>query len=185
MYDLRACGDSAARWAGLGVRDVDDLVSILGQMPDERPTVLYGFSYGAGIALGTAAREPKRVVGVIVDGAFRFKVDPLRTIFKENRYPKWPILPLAMFMGRLFVPGLGFDRAADAAKLDVPVLLFHGDRDPRVPFASGKAVADAAKHATFVAIEGGAHGDLATVAPERYRDALDTFFAELSVKAAT
>lgn len=62
-YDRRGYGHSV----GLGAptsfdQQVDDLVSVIG----DRPSVVFGHSYGGTVALATAARFPTSVLGLVV-----------------------------------------------------------------------------------------------------------------------
>lgn len=65
----------------------------------------------------------------------------------------------------------------DLAKIDVPVLVIHGDSDGVVPFEiSGKRTAESVKDATLQVVEGGPHGINASH-PEEFNRALIEFVA--------
>ena len=49
------------------------------------------------------------------------------------------------------------DRAEDLGKLKIPSLVIHGDEDPLVPLAGGKATADAIPGAKFIIVKGMGH----------------------------
>jgi pimeloyl-ACP methyl ester carboxylesterase len=49
------------------------------------------------------------------------------------------------------------DRAEDLGKLKIPSLIIHGDGDPLVPLAGGKATADAISGAKFIIVKGMGH----------------------------
>jgi pimeloyl-ACP methyl ester carboxylesterase len=49
------------------------------------------------------------------------------------------------------------DRTAELGKLKVPSLVIHGDEDPLVPLAGGKATADAIPDAEFMIVKGMGH----------------------------
>jgi pimeloyl-ACP methyl ester carboxylesterase len=49
------------------------------------------------------------------------------------------------------------DRTSDLGKLTVPALVIHGDEDPVIPLAGGKATADAIPHAKMKIIQGMGH----------------------------
>lgn len=61
-YDRRGYAHSLALGPPTGFDDqVDDLLDVIG----DEPAVVFGHSYGGTVALGTAARAPDRVVGVV------------------------------------------------------------------------------------------------------------------------
>jgi pimeloyl-ACP methyl ester carboxylesterase len=49
------------------------------------------------------------------------------------------------------------DRTAELGELKIPSLIIHGDADPLVPMAGGKATADAIPGAVFKSINGMGH----------------------------
>ena len=66
------------------------------------------------------------------------------------------------------------DFRPDLAKVDVPLLVLHGDEDAIVPFeVSGKRVADTVPGTTTVVIQGGPHGFNASHAEEFNRGLLE------------
>jgi pimeloyl-ACP methyl ester carboxylesterase len=157
--------------------------------------VLYGSSLGAGLSIAAAAGDHvARIAGVIAEAPYRTPIEPAWNLAKALQLPHRVNLPVAMtIMGVLFAgdwrwgrrkpEGVrGFDRAALAASLRVPLLVLHGSEDVICEPASGKAIADAAPLGRFVEIAGGGHNDL-WIVPER-RDvmmaAVTGFLRELS-----
>lgn len=67
---------------------------------------------------------------------------------------------------------VGTDRSAELADLDLPTLVVHGDADPLVPVAAGRATAAAVPAADLLEIEGMGH-DLPQACWERVLDRLD------------
>ena len=66
------------------------------------------------------------------------------------------------------------DFRGDLPKVDVPVLVIHGDSDAIVPFeVSGRRAAEALDDSTLVVIEGGPHGFNVSHAEEFNRALLD------------
>ncbi|MCT8337823.1 alpha/beta hydrolase [Methanoculleus sp. Afa-1] len=86
----------------------------------------------------------------------------------------WNIAAAASPRGTLdCVPAWLTDFRGDLAKIDVPVLVIHGDVDRIVPFpASGKRIHDAVEGSRLVVIEGGPHGITWTHAGEVNRELL-------------
>ena len=81
-----------------------------------------------------------------------------------------------------FLSSYRFAASALLERLDVPLLVVHGDRDEIVPFAAGRAVYERApaSRKTFLAIPGASHNDLHVVNPQQYWHSLDQFLASLA-----
>jgi pimeloyl-ACP methyl ester carboxylesterase len=67
----------------------------------------------------------------------------------------------------------GTDLRGDLARIDVPALFVHGERDASVPFALGKLAASMVPGSSFVAYSDAAHGLLVTHAARMHRDVLE------------
>lgn len=125
----------------------DAAVAWLRERHPDRPVVLCGWSLGAATAIGTAARHPEKVRGLIA-------LSP------------WTSLP---DVARLHFPGFmvqamlreKYDSREAAKKVRVPALVIHGDLDNLIPAAHGKEVAGAlAGPARWVSIPWAGHNDL-------------------------
>lgn len=187
VYDQRAHGDSTARVSTLGIREPDDVLAVIDQLDaDVRAAgvVLFGYSFGAGVAIAAAAHDDvsgRKIRGVIADGPYRHWQEPAAVLLRKRRYPHQPTLFLADLVLRLLQPGLAtFDRVAHARRLRAPLLVLHGKRDELCPYDAACAISEAAPEAEMITFEEGCHLDLARCDPVRYRDALARFFAQLS-----
>ncbi|MDR2430507.1 MAG: alpha/beta hydrolase [Puniceicoccales bacterium] len=119
---------------------------------------LYGYSLGTGVAADLAARVPAGAL--ILEAPF---LSTFRVVTRVKIVP--------------------FDRFDNLSKIDgvrCPLLVIHGTADKVVPFAHGQALFAAAKNARrkqFLAIEGGAHVELRSRAPERFDETLAGFLS--------
>ncbi len=196
VYDMRGHGDQTAKICQLGATEPQDLIDLMDQVqqtPDE-PIVLVGSSMGAGISLEAAVRDqpdqltsdssPKnRVVGVMLDGPYRFAMQPVARHLQNGRIPAEPFCTLAHLWLRLRLGWFStYDRAAQAAQLACPLLVIHGTDDPICPIESARQIAQAAPQHTFVAIQDGLHGQLPLVDKEAYHNAIDQWIGLLSDK---
>lgn len=69
-----------------------------------------------------------------------------------------------------------FDNMSKIGEIQCPLLVIHGTRDEIIPFSMGKALfTQANTRKTFVAIDGGHHGDLAVVDENKYWGAISDF----------
>lgn len=173
MWDLPGHGDAPGTCT-LGTRECDDLVALLERLGATGPIVLYGSSLGAGVSIVVAARDAARlgVVGVIAEAPYRVPRVPAQRVMQIRGLPwRWN-LPVVMAVvgarqgyGLSWVAGAdagGFDRAAHAASLRVPLLVIHGTEDEVCPVEDGRAIAAAAPDGEIVEVEGAGHNNLWT-----------------------
>ncbi len=181
IYDMRGHGESTAQTCTLGRLEPGDLLSILDQTNlQQRPVVLVGISMGAGITIAAAAdREARKhnITGVMIEGPYRYPMEPVVGHLRCRRWPPYPMVWLADAYYRLRIPGYErYDRALHAAQLRCPLVILHGSDDPICPIDSAKAIADAAPLGRFVPIEGAGHSDLFERDEPLYRQAIRDLF---------
>ena len=108
--------------AGLHL-DAEAAYRWLGSYSPDR-LVLYGESLGTGVAVRLATEKP--VAGLILDAPYTSTADVARGRF--------PFLPIALLMRDQF-------RSVDRiARVHVPLLVMHGDRDGIIPIALSEAL---------------------------------------------
>lgn len=182
LYDLRGQGESPYPRSHLGTTEVDDLLAIVDQVEaGRRPVVLLGASMGAGISIAAAAQAPRRIAGVIGEGAYRHGMEPIVGFFRINKWPVLPFyLPVGLHLWFWYTSPARFDRAGHAAKLQCPLLLLHGTADPISPCASAEQIARAAPRGKLERFDGGGHLDLAACDPGRYLAAIEGFLKALA-----
>ena len=130
-YDSRAHGDSGGDVCTYGFFEKEDLRRVL-DATDAGPIVLMGGSLGAAVAIQSAADDP-RVSAVVAAETF----SDLRTVATERApffFTRGTIAQafhLAERQGHFDVDDVS--PVAAAAKIEVPVLLIHGDADRDTP----------------------------------------------------
>ncbi len=170
MWDLRGHGDAPGT-SRLGTREVDDLCELIAQVTaggrdtPER-VVLFGWSLGAGVSIAAAAREPRGVVQVIAEAPYRLAITPARNVLRGMGLPKGLSTRAAFWLlGLDFGVGpswRGFDRAALALRLRVPLLVIHGDMDDVCPVEDARSINDAAARGQTIRVRGAGHHSLWT-----------------------
>ncbi len=106
--------------------------------------LLYGESLGTGVAVQTAAARP--AAGLILDAPY--------TSLSDVAAERYPWVPVRWLMSDPYRSDLYL------AKLTLPVLVIHGDRDDTVPVAMGRKVYELAGGPKELAIINGAgHSD--------------------------
>lgn len=114
-----------------------------GVQPDD--IVIYGESIGSGVAVQLAATVDARAI--VLEAPMSSTTD-----VASGHYPFLPVRYLLKDT---------FDSAAYIGRVDMPVLIMHGDQDRIIPLRSGQVLFAAAKEPkTFVAFNGAGHNDL-------------------------
>jgi len=175
VWDLPGHGDSPG-CCTLGTREVEDLERLLEEVGTGAPVILYGSSLGAGLSIvvAAAAGAASPIVGVIAEAPYRVPRVPAERVLAARGLPwRWNLPPAMAGLGLWLGHGLswagrgsagGFDRAAHAANLRVPLLVLHGTEDEVCPVQDGRAIAAAvpAGRGRIVEIAGAAHNNLWT-----------------------
>lgn len=165
--------DAAVRYAiGAGAKDL----------------ILVGYSLGGGIVLNFMAQSESasRVNGLILESpciqlnaALDYGLSAFRLPVMDAPVP--PLIQLAAKRTaeiRYGVRWSAFDRAADAARLHVPVLLMHGEDDPVIPIRTSEELARRApERIRFARFSGAGHVECWNVDRARYRSLVETFLS--------
>jgi uncharacterized protein len=134
-----------------------ELTSRLGV--DSKRIFVYGRSLGTAVASYTAAKHP--VAGLILESPF--------TNAREMSGQHYKLFPR-------FVLRLGLDNLAHVARIQCPLLLFHGTADLLVPTRMGRRVAEVAPGPVeLVLIDGAGHNETYEVGGAAYREKLWSF----------
>ncbi|HUE04858.1 MAG TPA: alpha/beta hydrolase [Bryobacteraceae bacterium] len=165
IVDYRGYGKSGGRPTERGLyRDADaayDHLTGIGYGPGQ--IVAHGESMGAAVAADLASR--RACVGLILECPFTSYADMAGTV-----------VPL---VGRVFASGFATRRKI--ARVHVPLLVIHGDRDGTVPYGMGRAVFDGANEPkSFWTAEGATHIDIVEIAGPLYRARLRAFYEDLT-----
>ena len=153
LFDLRGRGSSEGDTASGGYferQDVleafDYLVAKRGASPDR--IGLVGFSLGAATSIMSAALEPG-FAAVVADSPYADAADMVTgEAARHSPVPRW-LVPIFVPTSKLMADRIyGIDIGdlvpeRDAAKLDYPILVIHGEADERVPIEQGELVAAA------------------------------------------
>jgi pimeloyl-ACP methyl ester carboxylesterase len=149
-FDFRGHGDSTGRIGATTTRDlVADTATVLAKLAAANlgPAILVGHSLGALIAAMTAAERPASVHGlVLMAPSFGFRTVLRRCLGPDGRLrtPDGRSFPVHQ---ELLADADGLDEGALPARLTMPVLAVHGDRDDVVSPAATQAFTAAVPHA--------------------------------------
>ena len=122
---------------------------------------------------------PEQVKGIISDCGFTSPKEVFTHVLHTMYHlPAFPMLPLADLINRRLA-GYGLDErnaAREAAKVRVPVLLIHGDRDTFVPSSMcEKIYQSCASPKKKLIVKGAAHAESYYKDTAAYEAALDDF----------
>lgn len=145
--------------------------------------VVYGTSMGGALALGYALEESRDVIrGLVLEAPVADLREVIRLRSGDALPIGGPIGDSILAVGRWFVAlrtGLDFDTVdyvERAAELDVPILLFHGTDDPKVPIEISQNLSAARPELVeFHPVENGAHIRAWNEDPGGYAETITTF----------
>jgi len=168
LVDLRGHGESDGSYLTYGAFDALDVSRLLDVLEKRAGTLghvgVYGFSYGAAVAIDLAAYD-RRVESVVAVSPF----SSLRLVvgdYRRRYLPGWgALLPDAWLQdavdGAALLGRFDAGRAAplsNIASVKAPLLLIHGDADTQVPLAhSRRLLAASGGRAQLEVIPGGTH----------------------------
>ena len=167
IFDYRGYGRSEGSPYEEGTYlDAEAAIALVRTRDDVDPEkiIYFGRSLGCAVAAEMAIKYPPRAL--ICESGFT----SVRAMTKSI----YPFLP-----GLQLLVTTKYDTLSKIARVDVPVMVLHGDRDEIVPFAMSRELFDAAKGPKrFYAIEGAGHNDTYYVGGPAYFEALGEFVDE-------
>ncbi len=140
------------------LRWIDKIIAMYGETVE---IALYGISMGGSTVIAAAGMEPPPQVKCVIDDCgFSSQYDQCRASLKNAGLPQCFIH--LYNTGLKLVHGYSLydaDIMPFAAKMSVPALFFHGEKDKFVPFALGQKLFDACSSANkkFVAVADAEH----------------------------
>jgi alpha-beta hydrolase superfamily lysophospholipase len=184
LVDFRGCGGSTGNETTIGVYEADDVDrawKYVRSMWPGQPVILYGRSMGSAAILRAVAVHGTRPAAVVVECPFDRLASTVANRFAAMGLPAFPGTQLLVFWGGV---QHGFDGFAHnpvdyARKVEMPVLLMHGEMDPRVTRAQAEAIFDnfpGTKNRREAFPETGHESCLASH-PERWKKAVSEFLA--------
>lgn len=140
-----------------------------------RPLVVVGQSLGGAISLASLEKDGgEGVKGLILDSTFA----SYRRIAREKLGMLWLTWPFQYPLSLLVSDSLAAERYARRRK-PLPLLMFHGERDPVVPAHHGRRLFDAALGPKeFVTVAGAGHNEAFGDRRPDHKDRIVAFLAE-------
>ena len=137
LVDFRGSGGSAGNETTLGVYEADDVASAIEfakESSGARPLVLYGKSMGSAAILRAVAMAGANPAAVIVECPFDRLLTTVENRFSAMGLPSFPFAQFLVFWGGVQqgMNGFAHNPVDYAASVRCPVLLMHGELDPRI-----------------------------------------------------
>ncbi len=164
LFDYRGYGASSGRPTERGLyADARCIYDWLTTKVRADHIVVWGTSLGAAVAAELAASVSVRAV--IIETAFVSKLAIGRDIL--------PYFPAFLFTWDQF------ETIDHVSRIDVPILITHGDQDEVIPYVHGERLFDKARSPKyFLPVKGARHNDIWRVGGQRYFETLGQFALE-------
>lgn len=166
LYDYRGYGKSEGKPSEQGVYlDSQAAYDYLLTRPEVDPEkiVVYGRSLGGAVALDLATKKTCR--SLILESTFTSAQDMAQLMFGA--------VPMGWLMRSEFAS------IEKIKKLQVPILILHGDQDDIVPYDFGKQLFEAATEPKeFYEITGAAHNDTYLIGGDEYFERIKNFILD-------
>lgn len=180
LVDMRRHGESEGKYCTYGYYEKHDIVKLIDKITSEKPGLpitLLGVSMGAAIAIQTAAID-KRISRVIAVAPFY----DLFTIALDHEVRHLGIRNklLLRFVIKRAEKIAGFDAsevspAKDMKRINVPILIVHGELDKTVKRQYPQKLAEMNEKAELLSIKGAGHVDVLEKGGKAYVKKLSEF----------
>ena len=193
LPDARAHGESEGTYIGFGCLDRKDALVwmkwVIEECGEDVEIILHGTSMGGATVLMASGLElPPQVKGIVSDCGFTSPKEVFTHVLNTMYHlPAFPVIQAADVVNRKLA-GYGMDECnakREVQKAKVPILFIHGSKDTFVPFRMCHELYDnCASPKKKLIVEGAAHAESYYKDPEKYEEALTTFFEELKENEA-
>jgi alpha-beta hydrolase superfamily lysophospholipase len=147
LLDLRGSGGSDGNETTVGIREADDVAAAaqaLQEASPHRSLIVYGQSMGSAAILRAIAENKIQPKAVIVECPFDRLLSTVESRFAAMGVPSFPSARLLVFWGGVQhgFDGFSHNPVEYARSVRCPVLLMHGEHDPRVTQEQAQTIYD-------------------------------------------
>jgi alpha-beta hydrolase superfamily lysophospholipase len=181
LVDFRGCGGSSGNETTVGMLEANDVkatVNYWQQQKPDSPIILYGQSMGGAAVLRALAMHDLSLRGVVLECPFDRLLSTVESRFSAMGLPAFPNAQLLVFWGGVQHGFNGFQHNPVDYALSVrcPVLLLHGELDPRVRHEQADAIfQNLAGPKRFVVFQGVGHQSYVAARPDEWRQSVAGF----------
>ena len=180
LIDLRRHGESEGKYCTYGYYEKHDVIRLIDEIKRANPQteiVLLGVSMGAAIAIQTAAID-KRISRVVAIAPF-YDLFSIALDHESHQIGirSSSLLKLVMHRAERMAEFKAGDvsPAKDIARVDVPVLIVHGEHDKTVKVKYSKELVKLNRNAELLMVPGAGHADVLEIGGEGYVRKLSEF----------
>jgi alpha-beta hydrolase superfamily lysophospholipase len=184
LVDFRGSGGSAGDATTIGYREADDVARSVAYVREKWPAqrlVLFGHSMGAAAVLRALADFDVKADAIVLECPFDRLLTTVKARFGAMGVPAFPSAQLLVFWGgrQHGFNGFRHNPIDYARKVTCPVLLMHGENDPRVSAAHVEAIYEAlgGEKRSYV-FTGLGHESYAAPRPQEWKQQVGTFLGE-------
>jgi alpha-beta hydrolase superfamily lysophospholipase len=184
LLDFRGNGGSSGSRTSIGYHEADDVAQSFEYVRNISPNharVLYGQSMGSAAILRAISVHQLQPDAIIIESVFDKMLSTVKNRFAAMRFPSFPSAHLLVFWGGLQCGFFGFrhDPVEYARAVQCPVLMLHGEHDPRVTIKESQSVFDnlrGQKH--YELFKGVGHESCYRDQPEKWKQIVSQFLKE-------
>jgi alpha-beta hydrolase superfamily lysophospholipase len=184
LIDFRGVGGSTGSDTALGVREAKDVaysVAYAKRTWPNRPIGLYGVSMGAAAVLRAIAAEGVQPGAVILESPFDSLLGTVGNRFNAMGLPSSPGAELLVFWGSVQQGFNAFTHNPSeyARSVECPVLLLHGELDPRITVEQNALIfKQLAGQKQLASFPGAGHESLIVDAPQAWEEQVVPFLRD-------
>lgn len=183
LVDFYGSGGSQGDETSVGVHEADDVDAAFQfarrQFPGQ-PVILYGTSMGAAAILRAVHTRKIDPEALILECPFDRLLSTVQNRFHSMHLPAFPCAQLLVFWGGIQqgYNGFEYNPANYVREVRCPLLLLHGEKDPRVTLAQMNRLAQnlnaAGRYRVFAGLE---HQSYVSARPDEWRGYVTEFLA--------
>lgn len=146
MHSARDHGNSSPKRFMNALKFCEDIEAVIDWIG--KPVILYGHSAGAGGAIIAASRNSHRIYLLFLEGCYAYTKEALLSLYK------WFNWYFGFFFGPAIIFWMDFFYSNDidvsspaliAPKIDIPVMVIHGEKDQRFPVSNAHTLKNSFK----------------------------------------
>ncbi|MFK7805316.1 MAG: alpha/beta hydrolase [Anaerolineae bacterium] len=187
LVDFRGSGSSTGQNTTVGYEEAEDVEAAFRFAQDAKlaqPILMYGMSMGGAAAMRAVATTDIKPDGLIIEAVFDEMLSTVENRFDAMGIPSFPAAELLVFWGGVQVGFNGFQHnpADYAEEISIPILLLHGQNDPRATLEQGEKLFEclASADKKMVVFQGAEHESNIHVDSDLWRSEVEGFLNTIS-----
>ncbi|HEX9922441.1 MAG TPA: alpha/beta fold hydrolase [Anaerolineae bacterium] len=185
LTDFRGSGGSNQAVTSVGFYEAEDVTQALEYVQTsfgaDQPVILYGQSMGGAAVLRAVQTNDLQPDAIIIEAVFDRMLSTVENRFSTMRVPSFPAAHLLVFWGSVQRGYNGFEHnpVDYATSVKCPILMLHGQADPRVTIAQAEAIYDQIRsEKVFESFENVGHESYVTANEARWKAAVGSFLTQ-------